>query len=242
MITASTDIRYLKGVGEKRAVVLKDKGIDTVGALLRYYPRDYLDWTDIKKISSAPLFEKVCIKAKVLRVEAEKKRNGMTLYSVFCEDDTAQMTAFLFNQRFLAESLREGREYLFYGRLSGGFLFRKMSSPKIVPVSNNAIEPIYPASKDLSSKQIKNLIKTAIGLVNLPETLNEEIRQRNKLCSLEFALKNIHFPLNREAFLAAQKRLVFEELFILRTGLGLLKTAEGKKTGYVIKQGYLSDF
>ena len=242
MITASTDIRYLKGVGEKRAVVLKDKGIDTVGALLRYYPRDYLDWTDIKKISSAPLFEKVCIKAKVLRVEAEKKRNGMTLYSVFCEDDTAQMTALLFNQRFLAESLREGREYLFYGRLSGGFLFRKMSSPKVVPVSNKAIEPIYPASKELSSKQIKNLIKTAISLVKLPETLNEEIRERNKLCSLEFALQNIHFPLNREAFLAAQKRLVFEELFILRTGLGLLKTAEGKKTGYVIKQGYLSDF
>ena len=242
MITASTDIRYLKGVGEKRAVVLKDKGIDTVGALLRYYPRDYLDWTDIKKISSAPLFEKVCIKAKVLRVDAEQKRNGMTLYSVYCEDDTAQMTAVLFNQRFLAESLREGREYLFYGRLLGGFLCHKMSSPKIVPVSNNAIEPIYPASKDLSSKQIKNLIKTAIGLVKLPETLNEEIRQRNKLCSLGFALQNIHFPLNREAFLAAQKRLVFEELFVLRTGLGLLKTAEGKKTGYVIKQGYLSDF
>ncbi len=242
MITASTDIRYLKGVGEKRAVVLKDKGIDTVGALLRYYPRDYLDWTDIKKIGSAPLFEKVCIKAKVLKVETEQKRNGMTLYSVFCEDDTAQMTTVLFNQRFLAESLREGREYLFYGRLSGGFLFRKMSSPKIVPVSNNAIEPIYPASKEISSKQIKNLIKMALGSVKLPETLNEEIREKNKLCSLEFALENIHFPLNREAFLAAQKRLVFEELFILRTGLGLLKTAEGKKTGYVIKQGYLSDF
>ncbi len=242
MITASTDIRYLKGVGEKRAVVLKDKGIDTVGALLRYYPRDYLDWTDIKKISSAPLFEKVCIKAKVLKVEAEQKRNGMTLYSVFCEDDTAQMTAVLFNQRFLAESLREGREYLFYGRLSGGFLFRKMSSPKIVPVSNKAIEPIYPASKEMSSKQIKNLVKTAIGLTKLPETLNEEIRERNKLCSLEFALQNIHFPLNREAFLAAQKRLVFEELFVLRTGLGLLKTAEGKKTGYVIEKGFLSEF
>ena len=83
MITATTDIQYLKGVGEKRAVVLKKKGIDTVGALLRYYPRDYLDWTDIKKISSAPLFEKVCIKAKVLRVEAEKKRNGMPFIRSF---------------------------------------------------------------------------------------------------------------------------------------------------------------
>ena len=242
MITASTDIRYLKGVGEKRAVVLKNKGIDTVGALLRYYPRDYLDWTDIKPINTAPLFEKVCVKAKVLRVDAEKKRNGMTIYSVICEDKTAQMTAVLFNQKFLAESLRVGREYLFYGTLNGGFLFRKMSSPKIVPANNNSIEPIYPASRDMSSKQIKNLIKTAISSLKLPETLNEEIRERNDLCSLEYALRNIHFPLNREAFLKAQKRLVFEELFILRTGLALLKSREGKNTGYVIKQGFLSDF
>ena len=242
MITASTDIKYLKGVGEKRAVVLKNKGIDTVGALLRYYPRDYLDWTDIRPINTAPLFEKVCIKAKVLRVDAEQKRSGITIYSVICEDATAQMTAVLFNQKFLAESLRVGREYLFYGGLSGGFLFRKMSSPKIVPAYNNSIEPIYPASRDMSSKQIKNLIKTAIGSLKLPETLNEEIRERNGLCSLEYALQNIHFPLNREAFLKAQKRLVFEELFILRTGLALLKSREGKKAGYVIKQGFLSDF
>ena len=64
MITASTDIRYLKGVGEKRAVVLKNKGIDTVGALLRYYPRDYLDWTDIKPINTAPLFERFGLKQR----------------------------------------------------------------------------------------------------------------------------------------------------------------------------------
>lgn len=242
MITASTDIKYLKGVGEKRAVVLKNKGIDTVGALLRYYPRDYLDWTDIRPINSAPLFEKVCVKAKVLRVDAEQKRSGITIYSVICEDETAQMTAVLFNQKFLAESLRVGREYLFYGSLSGGFLFRKMSSPKIVPAYNNSIEPIYPAGRDMSSKQIKNLIKTAISSLKLPETLNEEIRERNGLCSLEYAIQNIHFPLNREAFLKAQKRLVFEELFILRTGLALLKSREGKKAGYVIKQGFLSDF
>lgn len=242
MITASTDIKYLKGVGEKRAVVLKNKGIDTVGALLRYYPRDYLDWTDIRPINSAPLFEKVCVKAKVLRVDAEQKRSGITIYSVICEDETAQMTAVLFNQKFLAESLRVGREYLFYGSLSGGFLFRKMSSPKIVPAYNNSIEPIYPAGRDMSSKQIKNLIKTAISSLKLPETLNKEIRERNGLCSLEYAIQNIHFPLNREAFLKAQKRLVFEELFILRTGLALLKSREGKKAGYVIKQGFLSDF
>ena len=62
MITATTDIQYLKGVGEKRAVVLKSKGIDTVGALLRFYPRAYLDWTNITPISECSFFDNNCIK------------------------------------------------------------------------------------------------------------------------------------------------------------------------------------
>ena len=59
-MTANTDIRYLKGVGAKRAEVLKSKGIDTVGALLRFYPRKYLDWTDIKTIRETSFFENSC--------------------------------------------------------------------------------------------------------------------------------------------------------------------------------------
>ncbi len=242
MITASTDIQYLKGVGEKRAVVLKSKGIDTVGALLRYYPRNYIDWTDIKEISSAPLFENVCIKAKVISIESSKKRSGIVAYNIVCEDSSSQMTAVLWGQKYLAESMRVGREYLFYGKLLGGFLFRQMSSPKIVPVSNNGIEPIYKASKDMSSKQIKNLIRTAVKEVRLAEVIPEDIRIRNELCSIDYAIENIHFPSCKEAFLRAQKRLVFEELFVLRTGLSLLKNRSGKKSGFVIEKGFLADF
>ena len=106
MLTAATDIKYLKGVGEKRAVVLKNRGIDTVGALLRYYPRAYLDWTDIKPISHAPFFENVCIKARISSpIEELKKRQGMTIYRFLAEDSTGTIEVTLFNQRFLAEKL-----------------------------------------------------------------------------------------------------------------------------------------
>ena len=57
-MTANTDIRYLKGVGAKRAEVLKSKGIDTVGALLRFFPRKYLDWTNITPLKNALWYEK----------------------------------------------------------------------------------------------------------------------------------------------------------------------------------------
>ena len=55
MLTASTDIQYLKGVGEKRAELLKKKGIDTVGALLRFYPRAYHDWRGVLPVAECPL-------------------------------------------------------------------------------------------------------------------------------------------------------------------------------------------
>ena len=243
MITASTDIQFLKGVGEKRAVVLKRKGIDTVGALLRFYPRDYLDWTDVIDISKAPFFENVCVKAKVvLPAQESKKRGGMTLYNIVVEDDTAQMAVVLFNQKFLAEKLRVGREYLFYGKITNGFLFRQMGSPKIMEASAKGIEPIYKAWQGLTSKQIGSLVKTALQTVELPEILPEEIRQRNDLCSIKYAIENIHFPRTQEAFLMAQKRLVFEELFILQAGLSFLKKHKRTKTGSVITNGYLNDF
>ena len=56
-MTAFTDIQYLKGVGAKRAEVLKSKGIDTVGALLHFYPRKYLDWTKVTEDKNAPFHE-----------------------------------------------------------------------------------------------------------------------------------------------------------------------------------------
>ena len=65
MATESDNIRYLKGVGEKRALLFGKLGIDTVGALLRFYPRCYEDWSVITPIKEARGQDSVCIKAEV---------------------------------------------------------------------------------------------------------------------------------------------------------------------------------
>ena len=236
MITATTDIQYLKGVGEKRAVILKNKGIDTNGALLRFYPRAYLDWTNITPISECTFYENFCIKARIVTpIETLKKRAGMTIYKFIAEDSSAQMEVTLFNQKFLAEKLRTDREYLFYGKLDGNFYMRQMSSPIIMESGFNGIEPIYPASKTMSSKTIEKLVLNALAAVKLPETLPLEILERNGLCDLNTALQNIHFPKTEELLEKAKKRLVFEELFILQAGLTFLKKRSRGKTGCVIQ-------
>ncbi len=243
MITAATDIQYLKGVGEKRAVVLKSKGIDTVGALLRFYPRKYLDWTDIKPISEASFFENVCIKARIISpIESAEKRNGMTIFKFLVEDSSATAHITLFNQHFLANKLRTGREYLFYGRVDGNFYIKQMTAPIIMESTFGGIEPIYQASKTISSKVMEKLVKTALQSVELSETLPLEIRERNELCDIRTALWNIHFPKTKDGLKSAQKRLVFEELFVLQAGLTFLKKRSRGKTACLIEKNYFDDF
>ena len=243
MITAATDIQFLKGVGEKRAVVLKSKGIDTIGALLRFYPRKYLDWTDIKPISEASFFENVCIKARIITpIETIEKRKGMTIFKFMVEDSSATAHITMFNQHFLANRLRTGREYLFYGRVDGNFYIKQMTSPIIMESSFGGIEPIYQASKTISSKVMEKLVKTALQSVEMVETLPLEIRERNGLCDIKTALWNIHFPKTKEGLKSAQKRLVFEELFVLQAGLTFLKKRSRGKTACLIEKNYFDDF
>ncbi len=243
MITAETDIQFLKGVGEKRAVILKKKGIDTVGALLRFYPRDYLDWSKTVPIDKAPLFENSCIKATVMTPVSEvKTRSGLTMFSFIVGDKSGQVQIVLFNQKYYAKSIRVGRTYLFYGKMTGDLITRQMTSPKIMDGSFNGVEPIYKAGKDLSSKQIKNLVQNAISLLQIREIIPAETRQRNGLCEIGEAIRNIHFPISSEAFFAAQKRLVFEELFVLQASLSFLKKNTRKRAGCVVKENYLNDF
>lgn len=244
MLTASTDIQYLKGVGEKRAELLRRRGIDTVGALLRFYPRAYLDWTNITPIAECPFDQNVTVKARIITpVKENYIRRGMTLYKFSAEDESGIINVTLFNRKFLAEKLREGREYLFYGKLGGSFIIREMSSPEIKEGDFSGIEPIYPAWEGFTSNMLERLMKTALDSVaDIPDVLPAEIRERNSLCSFGTALRNIHFPLERQAFEQAKKRLVFEELFILQTGLAFLKKRRRGLAGCTVRKNLFAEF
>lgn len=244
MLTASTDIRFLKGVGEKRAELLRKKGIDTVGALLRFYPRAYLDWQNITPISECHEGENVCVRAEITSpVKTANIRRGMTLYKFSAADDSGVIEVTLFNQKYLAENLREGRSYLFYGKLGYGITLRQMSSPEIMPAEYMGIEPVYAASEGLSSKTIEKIMKNALVYTDsMQDAIPDGIRKKNGLCDFKTALKSIHFPLERQALESAKRRLVFEELFVLQTGLLFLKRRRRALAGCTVKENLLDEF
>ncbi len=243
MFSSIKEIRYLKGVGEKRAELLKKLGIVSVDALLSFYPRSYKDLTDIRPIDEVLLEGTYCIKGKIVSPVTEHyKRKNMTLYkfSVLSGGEIVNVT--LFNTKYLAARLRVDNTYLFYGKISGGIYAKEMSSPEIYPENYNVILPIYRETKGITSNSLRSLIKTALGVADFTEYLPKGILEKYDLCDIGVAVRNIHFPQSRELLERAKRRLVFEELFLMQCGMRYLSFLKVGKTDIKISRDYSHEF
>jgi ATP-dependent DNA helicase RecG len=118
----------------------------------------------------------------------------MILYKFTATDQTGSMQVTIFNSKYDAAKIHQGCEYLFYGKINPDSFYIEMSAPKISSTADKRLRPIYPQTAGVSSKAIEALVKTAITSVAHDEFLPEDIILKNDLCSLDFAIKNIHFP------------------------------------------------
>lgn len=245
-MTMYTSIQYLKGVGSKRAKLFEKLGIRTVGALLYFFPRHYLDLLNTVDITAAPFDESVSIKATVLQKPKRIDiRRGLTLFKTRVSDRHAMMNITIFNNQYAANRLEEGETFLFYGKVGGTFTMREMNSPMIEPVDTTArIKPIYPQTAGLNSNFIQNCVTQAIKAVSgdLEDPIPADIRKHYHLAHIQFALKNIHFPESTEAIEVARRRLIFEELLTLQLGLFLLKSQNKQTTGCVMPKNNIDTF
>lgn len=240
-----TDIRYLKGVGEKRAGLLNKLGIFTIEQLFEYYPRDYRDFSQEMLVSDCESGENACIKATLIsNVKEHMVRRGMTLYKCDFTDGKTVIHATLFNQKFLAKSLKIYEDYILFGKIEKRLSFAEMNSPQILPAKDNAgIHPVYRATEKLSSAAIEKLVRTALEQHGeFAETLPQEIRQKYDLIDLTAAMRNIHFPNSFELLAAARKRLIFEELLTLQLGLMKLKSKKRRESHIRIINDFTQEF
>lgn len=239
MINEKSDIKFLKGVGEKRAETLGKAGIFTVGDLLRYYPRTYRDWSNIKNISDTVLNEECCVKAIVDKQPVGARiRSGLTIFKTKATDGTGVINITIYNNKFAAKSLEAGKEYIFYGKISGTFTKKEMSSPEILKAdeANEIIHPVYSQAQGISSKYIEKLAANAFNQNPAPceEIIPLEIREKLCLMEINKALKEIHFPTSEDMTAEAKRRLVFEELFVLQAGLMSIKDVKKAESRVII--------
>ncbi len=234
-------LTQIKGIGEKRAKVFAKLGIYTLYDLLNYFPRNYIDMTRPTPICSLVSGESAVVVGKVCSPVTEKRvRGDMLIYTFSVTDadpkiddghpsrtDTVRVT--LFNRKFLAASIKEGQELTLIGKAMGLGFFKEISSPTIFTGKQDGLRPQYPLTKDITQQMIyapvKTLFDTGKSLISqvIPENLPSEIIEKFGLISRTDAYEKIHFPSNWNDVLQARKRLGFEELFIFRLGLSVLK-------------------
>ena len=234
MTDLSQSIKYLKGVGEKRARLFEELGIRTIGDLIRFYPRAYQDFSDAADIMDTTPGETCCVAAVVLTTTREIMiRRGLTLYKLRVADDSGECELAYFNNKYVKSMLKQGEKYLFYGRMGGSMLRHEMASPDFEPWAENmGLIPIYPATAGLASRAIRRAAQQALELAgDMADPLPDTLRQRYSLCHLDYAIRNIHLPSSKEELETARKRLVFEELLALQLGMTMLKSRSRSVTG-----------
>ena len=238
MNNLSKEIKYVKGIGPKRANKLSKLGIFTVSDLLFYFPRQYEDRNNLRKIFELKDEEKVTIRAIVNSIETSNVRKGLVITKVGVRDETGFARLVFFNQEYISSTLKKGDTVFVFGKVKKTSYGIEMSSCEVEQMSNNpkntcGIMPIYPLTYGLTNKELINIVKTVFSneKIYIKEYLPNKIIQKYKLCSIDFAVKNIHSPTNKESLKVALYRLVFEEFLMLQLGLFLFKNGVTEKSG-----------
>ena len=230
------DITYLKGVGPKRAELYRKLGIETAEQLIELYPRDYVDLTAPVTVAQAHIGEVCAFRAFVMSKKSPFNEYArMALYKAELSDGTGNITAVFFNTKYAFGRLETGREYIFYGKITGDEIRKQISTPLFVDVSENVLMPKYPLTAGLSNNMVSANVKTALQQVTVAESLPQPLIEKLGLLPRETAVRQIHFPRTRQEYTEARRRLVLEELLALKLGLSLMKRRGREHTGAVMK-------
>ncbi len=236
MAKLSDPVTMLKGVGEVRAKQLAQLNIFTLRDLIYHFPRGYEDRTKLVPIEKLEPDVPACFRAMVMNTPRTSHiRKGLDLTKVQVADSTGRLNVTFFNNRFAAQQLEYGREYIFYGAVSGDFIGYSMTNPvfetpESQPVTTRRILPIYPLTAGLTNAALLRLVQQALAVCDLPEEiLSDEVREKYGILPAKRAYFAIHEPNSMAEAELAKKRMIFEEFFVFSAGLALMRAARKEK-------------
>ena len=221
-------VTTLYGVGAVKAKAYAKAGVDSILDLLYYFPRAYENRANISPLSECGTDLKSAV---VMTVATEPKvariKRGMSLlkFRAFDESGTCEIT--YFNQDYLKDKFPIGSTFRFWGKVEKKKNRFYMTSPAADPWVDECPPPpffsVYKLSEGLSQKQISQNIDAALAMASrdLPDPLPESVREKYKLCTIYYALRQIHFPDDYASLAIAKKRLIFDEFFFFASGLAL---------------------
>ena len=239
----TTPLEQIKGVGPKTAQTLTVAGLTTVSDALNFLPRAYDDYSTAVNIADLQP-GKVTVKARCESVSTRVVRRGLRITTAVLADKSGKVKAVWFNQPYRETQLKSDAEFIFSGQFGMQYNRYQINNPSVELAKEVAkasmenasgIQPVYKSIKNLRPKTVQDLMKNIRPIMDfLPETLPENIIQRQKLVSRSEAVKFLHAPKTHEEISRGRERLAFEELFEMILAAQFNKQEQTRLTGWKI--------
>lgn len=228
-LSLSMPVQYLKGVGPARAETLVEMGVETVGDLLEYYPRDWNFLPEPTKIGQMRPNDTVTIIAMVESTDYQSYRR-QPMFEALISDDTGVCRVVWFHGGYLRDQLEPGQIVMVWGKATLYKHQLQLTNPKFLVIDEEHSQSsehfsggVYPASNKLSSAQIKRIISPVIEHVAelVTEYYDKDFMKKTELIRRRDAFAWIHMPPDEQKLAQAKRRLKYDELFLMQLGLAL---------------------
>ena len=242
MADLNTDVRYIKGIGEKKAQALNKLGVFSLYDLISYFPRKYEDRSVYKPIALTADGETVCVCALVADTpRLTRIRRGLDIVKLRAVDESGVLDVTFFNQSYAKDNLHRGESYIFYGKIEARGARRAMTNP-IYEREDGAhsvtgrIIPVYRVNAGLNQRTMLQSVRQGLDECGdlIEDVLPDVLRCRCKLVQARYAYENIHFPTDFGALELARQRFIFEEFFVLACALNKMRGERVEQGGIVM--------
>ena len=222
----------IKGIGPGREKQLHKLGITNITSLLTYFPRTYEDRRTIYRIGDLKSGMTGGVVGNVIAVQEKRPRPRLSILEVVIADGTSPLKIVLFNQGYKKNFYKKGQLLYAYGKAEFQYGSMQMNTPQIENLGDGGepdrgIVPIYALADGVSQFVVRSSVRNWFAANHeLPEILPAEVREAHQYMTRYDAFKMMHFPESSERYEEARHQLAYEELFVMQSGLALLRNKE----------------
>ena len=216
-------VTALKGVGERRAEALARLGLHSLGDLLYFLPRRHDDYRQVCYIGKLEPGMQATVVGKVQKTGVRLVAGGRRDFHLTLQDESGQLDAVFFGQRWLGSQIKPGDQIVLSGRTATWGSRLQMSGPEWEPLETENLHtvglvPVYALTGGLQQRSLRRTMRDIIDEIagRLPDYVPEATLERTELADLGWALKQAHFPDGPDHLRHARDRLVFDELLQLQ--------------------------
>ena len=222
------DIQSIVGIGQKNSKLFYKLGINTVYNLLRYYPRRYQDYSQLKPINKLNFGDELTVIGTIAQdlTTRTTKNRRLKISEAAITDGTGSLRIIWFNKPFLSKQLYRGVSIVVSGKIDVYLGRLVINNPEWElldkeQLHTNRIVPIYPLTAGITQRMLRKVINHNLSFwtKRVKEYFPVELIRDEDLLLISEAISQVHFPENEEKLSLAKKRFAFEEIFFLQLGV-----------------------